>query len=316
MGMLRYTLRRLVQMIPVLFGVVTLTFVMMHALPGDPVRIYLGLEPSQEMADDLIEHYGFDRPWYEQYFDYLLRLVQGDLGYSFTYRQSVSNLMLERMGPTAVIMTLSYLIALPTAIGLGVYGAARHNRAGDHVSRILGLAGISTPNFWLALMLIYLVAYELQVLPASGYVSPLEDPIESAKLLVMPVVTLATAQTALLMRMTRSSMIEELRAEYVETARAYGIPERRVLYRHSFRNALLPLITIIGLQISFLLSGSVIVEEIFAIPGMGRLFFDSLVQHDYSVAIGVTLFFSTLFLIGVLLTDLAYAYIDPRIKYD
>lgn len=314
--MARYTLRRLVQIVPVLFGVVTLTFVMMHALPGDPVKIYLGLEPSQELADELIEHYGFDQPLYLQYLDYLTRLFQGDLGQSFTYRQSVSSLMLERMGPTMILMGLSYSVALPTAVALGVYGAARHNRAGDHVSRIVGLAGISTPNFWLALMMIYLVAYEFQLLPASGYVSPLEDPVESAKLLIMPVATLATAQMALLMRMTRSSMIEELRADYVETARAYGIPERRVLYRHSFRNALLPLITIVGLQLSFLLSGSVIVEEIFAIPGMGRLFFDSLVALDYAVVIGITLFFSVLFLIGVLLTDLAYAYIDPRIKYD
>ncbi len=316
MGMGRYVLRRLVQIVPVLFGVITLTFVLMHALPGDPVKIYLGLEPSQELADELIEHYGFDQPLYVQYVDHLTRLLQGDLGRSFTHRQPVSSLMLERMGPTVTLMGLSYLVALPTAIALGVYGAARHNRAGDHASRIVGLAGISTPNFWLALMLIYVVAYEFQLLPASGYVSPLENPVQSAKLLVMPVATLATAQMALLMRMTRSSMIEELRADYIETARAYGIPERRVLYRHSLRNALLPLITIVGLQLSFLLSGSVIVEEIFAIPGMGRLFFDSLVVLDYSVVIGITLFFAVLFLIGVLLTDLAYAYIDPRIRYD
>lgn len=316
MGMLRYTLRRLVQIVPVLFGVVTLTFVMMHALPGDPVKIYLGLDPSQEMADELIAHYGFDEPVYVQYIDYLTRLLQGDLGHSFNYRQSVASLMLERMGPTALLMSAAYVLALPSAIALGIYGAARHNRAGDHVSRVIGLAGISTPNFWLALMLIYLVAFNWQVLPASGYVSPLVDPVQSFKLLLMPVITLATAQMALLMRMTRSSMIEELRTDYVETARAYGIPERQVLLRDSFRNALLPLITIVGLQLSFLLSGSVIVEEIFAIPGMGRLFFDALVQHDYSVVIGVTLFFSTLFLLGVLITDLAYAYIDPRIKYD
>ncbi|ADD07197.1 ABC-type transport system permease protein (probable substrate dipeptide/oligopeptide) (plasmid) [Natrialba magadii ATCC 43099] len=316
MGLLRYALRRFVQIIPVLFGIVTLMFVMMHALPGDPVRLYLGTEPGQELADDLIASYGFDRPLHEQYFDYLVRLGQGDLGQSFVYNRPVSDLIWERMEPTLVVMGLSYLVALPMAIGLGIYGAARHNEAGDHASRFAGLAGISTPNFWLALMLIYVVTYHLELLPASGYTSPFIDPVESLTLLIMPVITLATAQTALLMRMTRSSMIEELRADYIETARAYGIPERKVLIRHSFRNALLPLVTIVGLQVSTLLGGSVIVEEIFAIPGLGRLFFDSLIDQDYSVAVGVTLFFSTLFLIGVVLTDIAYAYIDPRIKYD
>jgi len=316
MGIYRYTLSRLAQIVPVLFGVVTLTFVMMHMLPGNPVQIYLGQGPEQELADDLLAQYGFDRPIYEQYIDYLLRLLQGDLGLSFVHRQPVVDVILSRVEPTLVVMGLSYLIALPAAIALGLYGAARHNEAGDHISRLVGLTGISIPNFWLALMLIYVLAFVFEVLPASGYVSPYEDPVESAKLLVMPVVTLATAQMALLMRMTRSSMIEELRTDYVETARAYGIPERRILYRHSFRNALLPLVTIVGLQVSTLLGGSVIVEEIFAIPGLGRLFFDSLIEQDYSVTVGITLVFSFIFLLGVVITDLAYAYIDPRIKYD
>ncbi|WP_137290801.1 ABC transporter permease [Natronorubrum halophilum] len=316
MGLFRYTFRRFAQLVPVLFGIVTLTFVLMHALPGDPVRLWLGTEPGQELADEMIEAHGFDRPLYEQYIDHLWRLVQGDLGQSFVYNRPVTDLIWERMEPTLVVMGLSYVVALPVAIGLGIYGAARHNEAGDHVSRFAGLAGISTPNFWLALMLIYVMTYHLGLLPASGYTSPFVNPVESATLLVMPVITLATAQTALLMRMTRSSMIEELRSEHVETARAYGIPERKIMVRHSFRNALLPLITIVGLQLSTLLGGSVIVEEIFAIPGLGRLFFDSIIDQDYSVAVGVTLFFSTLFLIGVVLTDIAYAYIDPRIKYD
>lgn len=316
MGIYRYTLRRLIQIIPVLFGVAVLTFVMMHALPGDPVRIYLGAGDRQELAAELVEAYGFDQPLYIQFYDYMLRVVQGDFGYSFRHRRPVMALIFERMGPTFVLMGLSYAVALPIALMLGIYGAARHNRAGDHVSRVVGLAGLSTPNFWLALMLIFILAFHLRRLPASGYVSPMVDPVESARRLIMPVATLATAQLALLMRITRSSMIEELRSNYVETARAYGIPERRVLTRHAFRNALLPLITIIGLQLSFLLGGSIIVEEIFAIPGMGRLFFDSMLVHDYSVVLGITLLFAVVFLIGVLLTDLAYAYIDPRIKYD
>ena len=316
MSLYRYTIRRILQTIPVLLGVFTLTFFMVHAMPGNPVRIYLGLNPSQELAAELIKRYGFDQPLWKQYLDYLWQLLHGNIGQSFMRKRPVTDLMLERMGPTLVLMGASYLIALPTALLLGVYAASRHNQIGDHVSRFVGLAGLSTPNFWLGLMLIFLFAYKVNWFPASGYVSPLADPIAAAKHLVLPIITLATAQTATLMRMTRSSMVEELSQDYVETARAYGLPERRILLRHAFRNALLPLITIIGLQLSFLLDGSVIVEMIFAIPGMGRLGFAAFLSHDYSVVIGLNIFFAILFLTGVLLTDLAYAYIDPRIRYD
>lgn len=316
MSIYRYTLRRLLQMLPVLLGVFTLTFIMMHALPGNPVRIYLGLNPGQAVEQELIRKYGFDQPLWQQYLDYLWRLLQGDLGDSFMRKRPVSGLMLERLGPTAILMGISYAIALPVALLMGVYSAAKHNQLGDHTTRFLGLAGLSTPNFWLGLMLIFLFALEFDVLPASGYVSITEDPVQAAKHLVLPVITLATAQTATLMRMTRSSMVEELSEDYVRTARAYGLPERRILLKHAFRNALLPLVTIIGLQLSFLLDGSVIVEQIFAIPGMGRLFFNGMIKHDYGVIVGLTITFSMIFLMGVLLTDLAYAYIDPRIRYD
>jgi len=224
--------------------------------------------------------------------------------------------MLRRLGPTGALMGSAYLIALPTAISLGIYAAARHNDVGDHASRFLGLAGVSTPNFWLGLMLIFLFAYQWNLLPASGYETFARDPVGAARRLLLPVVTLATAQTATLMRMTRSSMVEELREDYVETMRAYGIPERRVLVRHAFRNAMLPLVTIVGLQLSFLLGGSVIVEEIFAIPGMGRLFFKGIVNQDFGIVMGGTIVFAVTFLLGVLVTDIAYAYIDPRIRYD
>jgi peptide/nickel transport system permease protein len=316
MSLYRYTIRRVLQIIPVLFGVFTLTFAMVHSMPGNPVRILLGLNPSQQLADELIRQYGFDQPLWRQYLDYLWRLLHLNLGESFTRNQPVTELMFERMGPTLLLMGTSYLIALPTALLLGVYAAARHNQLGDHVSRFLGLAGLSTPNFWLGLMLIFVLAYEFSVFPASGYVSPLEDPVGAARHLVLPIITLATAQTATLMRMTRSSMVEELSEDYVETARAYGLPERRILLRHAFRNALLPLVTIIGLQLSFLLDGSVVVEQIFAIPGMGRLGYNGLLDQDYGIIIGLNIFFAVLFLVGVLLTDLAYAYIDPRIRYD
>ncbi|MCO8243094.1 MULTISPECIES: ABC transporter permease [unclassified Haladaptatus] len=316
MSMYRYTVRRILQIIPVLLGVFTLTFVMMHSLPGNPVKIYLGLNPSKELADQLIHQYGFDQPLWKQYLDYLSKVLHGNLGESFMLKRPVIDLMLERVGPTFTLMGLSYVIALPISILLGVYAASRHNELGDHVSRFVGLAGLSTPNFWLGLMLMFIVAVKLQWLPVSGYVPFAQAPVESAKRLVMPVITLSTAMTATLMRMTRSSMVEELSQDYVQTARAYGLPERRILLKHSFRNALLPLVTIIGLQLSFLLDGSVVTEKIFAIPGMGRLFFNGMTNNDYGVIMGMTLTFALLFLAGVLLTDLAYAYIDPRIRYD
>ncbi len=316
MGIYRYTARRILQLIPVLWGVFTLTFFMAHALPGNPVRIYLGINPSQEIAEELIAQYGFNEPLWKQYLDYLWRLLQGDLGRSFFRQAPVSELMLRRLGPTATLMGLSYAIALPTALLLGVYSAARHNKLGDHISRFAGLAGLSTPNFWLGLMLIFLFAYQFELLPASGYVPFSRGPIEALKHLILPVFTLATAQTATLMRMTRSSMVEELSEDYIRTARAYGLPERRILVKHAFRNALLPLVTLIGIQLSFLLDGAVVVEEIFAIPGMGRLGINGLIQQDYGIIIGLNIFFALIFLTGVVITDLAYAYIDPRIKYD
>lgn len=316
MSIYRYTARRILQLIPVLWGVFTLTFFMAHALPGNPVRIYLGINPSQEIAEELIAQYGFDEPLWKQYLDYLWRLLQGDLGRSFFRQAPVSQLMLNRLGPTVTLMGSSYAIALPTALLLGVYSAARHNKLGDHVSRFFGLAGLSTPNFWLGLMLIFLFAYQFELLPASGYVPFSRGPVEAIKHLILPVFTLATAQTATLMRMTRSSMVEELSEDYIRTARAYGLPERRILVKHAFRNALLPLVTLIGIQLSFLLDGAVVVEEIFAIPGMGRLGINGLIQQDYGVIIGLNIFFALIFLTGVVITDLAYAYIDPRIKYD
>jgi len=316
MSLYRYTLSRILQIVPVLFGVVTLTFVMLHALPGNPVDIYLGQNPDPEVRQALIQQYGFDEPLWKQYIDYVGRLLGGNLGESFLYREPVSALMLRRLGPTVTLMGLSYVIALPIAITLGIYSAARHNQAGDHVSRFLGLAGVSTPNFWLGLMLIFLFSLTWELLPPSGYVPFAQNPVESVKRLVMPVITLATAQTATLMRMTRSSMVEELREDYVETARAYGLPERRVLVKHAFRNAMLPLVTIIGLQLSFLLDGAVIIEQIFAVPGMGRLFFKGIINQDFGIVMGGTIVFALVFLVGVLLTDLAYGYIDPRIRYD
>jgi peptide/nickel transport system permease protein len=316
MSLYRYTVRRFLQIIPVLLGVFTLTFVMMHALPGNPVDIYLGPNPDPEVRQALIEEYGFNEPLWQQYIDYLIRVLQGNIGESFLAQEPVSSVMMTRLGPTVTLMGLSYLIALPIAIGLGIYAASRYNQAGDHVSRFLGLAGVSTPNFWLGLMLIFAFAYTYEVFPASGYVTFAADPVRAAKHLILPVITLATAQTATLMRMTRSSMVEELGEGYVETMRAYGIPERKVLIKHAFRNAMLPLATIIGLQISFLLDGAVVIEEIFAIPGMGRMFFKAITNQDYGVVMGGTIVFALVFLIGVIITDLAYAYIDPRIRYD
>lgn len=316
MSLYRYTIRRLLQLIPVLLGVFTLTFVMVHALPGNPVQIYLGNRPSQVLEEELIHQYGFDQPLWQQYLDYLWRLLHGNLGESFLRQEPVLDLMLARLGPTLTLMGLSYLISIPLSIALGVYGAARHNEFGDHASRFVGLLGISTPNFWVGLVLIYIFAYMFNVLPASGYVPFAQDPVASIKHLILPVLTLTAAGSATLMRITRSSMIEELSKDYIQTARAYGLPERRILLKHSFRNALLPLITIIGISLSFLLDGAVVIETIFAIPGMGRLGYKALLQQDYGVIIGMNIFFAILFLTGVLITDLAYAYIDPRIKYD
>ena len=329
MGLGRYTLSRLLQSIPVLVGVATITFVLINAVPGDPIRIMVGPNADASVVEALRAKYGLDEPLHVRYGKYLWNLVQGDLGRSIHYSAPVSQKIMERLPVTLLLLVSSFTFAIATAVPMGVLSAQRRNEPADHVSRVLGLIGVSTPSFWIGLMLIIVFSYHFQVLPATSLIMPWADPaavdvadtrldvlVASARHLIMPTITLGTLQMAAIMRVERSSMLEVLGKEYVRLARAYGVSESTILRRHAFRNAQLPVITIIGLQITTALGGAVLTETVFNINGMGRLIITAINNQDYPLVMGTTLFFGLMFVVGVLLTDLSYAYIDPRVSYD
>ncbi|MFC5972304.1 ABC transporter permease [Halomarina salina] len=336
MGRLRYTASRLLQAIPVLIGVVTITFFLTDAIPGDPVQIMLGPSPSAQQADAIRAKFGLDQPLYVRYFNYLLDVAQGQLGESIYYGVPVSQKILERLPVTLFLLLSSFAFALLTAIPLGILSAKRRNEPTDHVSRVVALFGVSTPSFWIGLMLIIVFSYNLGWLPATNIVLPWADPttvdaasntapwyigqwhviVTSARHLVLPMITLGTLQMAAFTRIERSSMLEVLGEEYVKLARAYGVSEFTIVRKHAFRNAQLPLLTLVGLQLTSALGGAVLTETVFSINGMGRLIITAIQNQDYPLVMGTTLVFGIVFVVGVIVTDLSYAYIDPRVSFE
>lgn len=330
MGLLRYTIRRLLQAIPVLLGILTITFLMTDALPGDPVSIMLGPTPNAEMAEEIRAKYGLDRPLYVRYFNYVSDVIlHGDLGRSLYYKVPVTEKIVERLPVTMLLMLSAFSFALAAAVPLGVLSAKRRNEPTDHVSRVVALIGVSTPSFWIGLMLIIVFAFHLNWLPATGLVLPWAAPaavegantrldvlVVAARHLVMPMVSLGTLQMAAIMRIERSSMLEVLGKDYVKLARAYGVPERTIVRKHAFHNAQLPVITVVGLQLSAAIGGAVLTETVFNINGLGRLIITAVNNQDIQLVMGTTFVFGLVFVIGVIVTDLSYAYIDPRVSYD
>ncbi|MGA9402419.1 ABC transporter permease [Haladaptatus sp.] len=329
MGILRYTIRRLLQAIPVLLGIVTITFLLTNAIPGDPVQIMLGPSPSAQMVDQIRAQYGLNKPLPVRYVHYLVSVAQGDLGRSIYYRTPVTTKIMQRLPVTLLLMLSSFTFALVLAIPLGIISAKRRNQPTDHVTRIVALIGVSTPDFWIGLMLIIVFAYYLGWFPATGLVEPWQKPsaVEGASTqlgvfwqtfmhLLLPAITLGTLQMAAIMRIERSSMLEVLQQEYVKLARAYGVAERKIVRKHAFRNAQLPVITVVGLQLTAALGGAVLTETVFNINGMGRLIITAINNQDYPLVMGTTIFFGLTFVVGVVITDISYAYIDPRVSYD
>lgn len=330
MSLIRYTIRRLLQSVFLLAGIATITFFLVNAMPGDPVRIMLGPGTDQSTIEAVEARYGLDRPIYERYFNYMIGVAQGDLGRSIHYNGvPVTEKILERLPATLLLVASSFTLAISMAIPLGVISAKRQNKPTDHVSRVIALIGVSTPSFWIGLMLIIVFAYHLNMFPSSGLVMPWADPVTvnsagsrlevawiSFGHLILPTITLGTLQTAAIMRIQRSSMLDVLDREYVVLAQAFGVPERTILRKHALRNAQLPVVTIIGIQLTTALGGAVLTETVFNINGMGTLMITAVNSQDYSLLMGVTLFFGLIFVIGVLITDLLYAYLDPRISYD
>ncbi len=306
--MARYLLRRLLLTVPVLLGVATLVFALIHLVPGDPAQAMLGDGASQEEIIKLRQSLGLDRPLLSQYKSFLSGVARGDLGRSFRNNAPVTAQIRERFPNTAMLALAAMLFAMLFAIPLGIVAAVYKGRFADHAAMTLALAGISMPNFWLGPLLAIFFSVRLGWLPVSG--------TGSVAHLILPAVTLGAALSAILARMTRASLLEELRELYVLAARARGLSGSRAVLRHAFRNSLIPIVTIIGLQFGAVLTGTIITETIFAWPGVGRLLIQAINFRDYPLIQGCILFISVTYVAMNLLTDLTYGYLDPRIRFE
>lgn len=305
--MAAYVARRVLAGVPVLFLVVTAVFFAFQLIPGDPARAFLGPEATPDVVERVRRELGLDRPIVVQYASYLRRLVRGDLGRSIMTRRDVS---LELAAPFLSTVKLSLAsIVLATVVGvlLGTIAAVRQGSTWDHLASIVALLGISIPVFWLGLLMMYLFSVNLRILPSAG-----DDTWQHY---VMPTISLATFSLAFIARMTRSSLLEVIRQDYVRTARAKGAPEWRVVGYHALRNALLPVVIVVGLRFGYMLGGAVVTEQVFAWPGLGRLLVAAVGQRDIPLIQGILLLFATSFVLVNLTVDLLYGFLDPQIRY-
>ena len=304
----RFLARRLVLTIPVLLGVATLVFSLIHFIPGDPAQAILGEAAPQADVEELRHRLGLDRPLLEQYAGFLSGVVRGDLGTSLRTEQPVTTEILERMPATIELAAAAMIVAICVSMPLGIAAAVRRGTFVDHAAMTLALTGVSVPNFWLGPLLAIVFAIELGWLPVSGRGTPQH--------LILPAISLGAALAAILARMTRATMLEELREQYVQAARARGVSRLRAIMRHAFRNSLIPVVTLIGLQCGAVLTGTVITETIFSWPGIGRLLIQSIGFRDYPLVQGCILLIAVTYVGVNLLTDLVYGVLDPRIRYE
>lgn len=303
----RYILKRVVQVIPVLIGVSLLTFLMVHLIPGDPIVVMLGDRATAENVERLRREFGFDRPLYVQYVDYVWKALQGDLGHSIRTRQPVLEEVLRVLPSTLKLTAAAMLVATIVGVSAGMLAATAKHRVVDFLTMALVLVGISTPTFFSSLILILIFSLQLDLLPVAAG--------SGIKPLILPSIALAAPAAAVLARITRSSLLEELRKDYVRTAFAKGLRERSVMTVHVLKNALIPVITIVGLQVGGLMAGAVIVESVFARPGIGRFAVTSINARDMPAIQGIVLVAALIYVSVNLLVDVLYGFIDPRIKY-
>ena len=311
-----YVLTRLFSAIPVFVGVSLISFVILHLTAGDPARIILGQEARPEDVMALRNQLGLDAPILIQYGRFVDRALHGDLGKSLKYRQPVDRMIAERLPTTLLLTAVSLGLSVTFALPLGVTAALRRGTLGDFATMLVALMGVSAPTFWVALMLIFLFAYKLRLFPAAGLPSFATAGIAMLRHLVLPSVTLALASAALIARMTRSNMLEVLQRDFIRTARSKGLNSARVVVGHALRNALIPTVTIVGLQLGTLLGGAVVTETVFALPGIGRLAVDAIQARDFPVVQGVVLIVAVAVTLVNLLVDLSYVLLDPRIAYE
>lgn len=312
-----YLLRRFLGLIPLMLLVATMVFLLVHLTPGDPAAVLGGDTATLEDVEAIRAALGLDRPLPEQYGRFLYRLVvHGDMGTSIFLKLPVTTAIVQRMEPTLMLTALAALVSVGLGIPLGVVAAVRHNSVLDRAAMVIALLGLSVPSFWLGINLAVFFGLRLQMLPVAGYATLSEGVWQSVRYLVLPAVALGFSGSALIARMMRSSMLDIMRTDFVRTARAKGLAERLVVYRHALRNAMLPTLTVIGLSIAGLAGGSVVVETVFSIPGVGMLVINAIARRDYPVIQGVVLFSALLYVMVNLIIDLMYAYIDPRVRYE
>ncbi|MDD2541865.1 MAG: ABC transporter permease [Desulfuromonadaceae bacterium] len=323
--MSRYLFKRILMLIPLMIGITLITFSVIHLAPGEPVEMQMAMNPKvgKEARDRLTKFYGLDKPLHEQYVSWVSKIVRLDLGRSFSSdNRPVLDKIKERLPITISLNVIALLLEFGLAIPIGVLAATRHDTLLDKGITVFVFIGFAVPTFWLALLLMYLFGVRLNWLPISGLHTLGSDSwgtlrylLDMAKHLVMPIMVASFGSLAGLSRYMRSSMLNVINQDYITTARAKGLPERVVIYKHALRNALLPLITLFGFSIPGLIGGSVIFETIFAIPGMGQLFYQGVMSRDYPVVMGILVIGAFLTLIGNLVADLCYAVADPRIRH-
>lgn len=317
----KYIFRRLLVMIPLLFVITVIIFTFAKLAPGDA---FSGEPNPKVRAEDIQKKramYGLNDPPYIQYISWLKNVSHGDLGVSLRFQEPVADLIKERLGNTVLLSVISLFITLIISLPIGIYSARKPYSVFDYSSTTFGFLGLATPNFFLGIILIYIFAIQLQWLPAQGTVSSADVEgfdlwIDKLKHVIMPAISLGTAGTAAYMRYMRSEMLEVMDRDFIRTAKSKGVPERSLLFKHTLRNALIPIITLLGFELGGLLSGAIITEYVFSWPGMGRLFIESVTNRDYPIIMAINLILATAILLGNLLADIFYAIVDPRIRYD
>jgi peptide/nickel transport system permease protein len=314
--MTAYLLKRFFILLLTLILVSIVIFAVLLVIPSDPAQIILGIHATPETLQTLRHQLGLDRPFVLRYLGYLKNLTIGELGRSITYDIPISSLIFSRLQVTIPLTILSMIFAIVLSIPLGIYSSLHRNRVGDYGIMVFSQMGLAVPAFWAGILLILLFAVTLHWFPAGGFHPWQVDPIKTLKSLFLPALSLGWVRAAVLTRMTRSSMLEVLGEDYIRTAWSKGLPKRLVVYKHAFRNAIIPVMTIVGLQAGDLLAGAIIIENVFHLPGVGRLVFEAIGQRDFPVIQGVVLLIAVMIVVINFVMDIAYRYLDPRIRYE
>ena len=314
--MKNYVTRRILQLIPVLLGISILIFAVMKMIPGDVISGILGIESTPELRAQLAAKSGLDRPYVVQYLDWMGGVLRGDFGESIRASAPILPEIISRLRVTGELTILAAIISWIIAIPLGILAAVKRNSWVDRFVRVFSLLGVSIPGFALSILLVLVLSLCFNYFSPLGYVSFFEDPLKNLEIMILPALVLGVTISGSVMRMTRSSVLEVLRQDFIKTVRAKGASERVAIFKHALRNALIPIITLIGMQIGSLLGGAVIVEQIFSLPGLGQLTLTGINQRDYPVVQGCVLVIAFIYVMVNLITDILYAYIDPRISYD